>query len=63
MVIARSEAGASMVPVSWTEMQCPQTFVKVSYIPSFKSVFHIISAQYHEKDLGRKKPDLNLIFP
>jgi len=28
VVIARSEAGASMVPVSWTEMQCPQTFVK-----------------------------------
>lgn len=28
VVIARSEAGASMVPVSWTEMQCPDTYVK-----------------------------------
>ena len=23
VVIARSEAGAAMVPVSWSEMQCP----------------------------------------
>ena len=28
VVIAKSEAGASMVPVSWTEMQCPQTYSK-----------------------------------
>jgi len=28
VVIATSEAGASMVPVSWTEMQCPETYVK-----------------------------------
>ena len=28
MVIAKSEAGQSMVPVSWTEMQCPKTYVK-----------------------------------
>lgn len=28
VVIARSEAGAPMVPVSWTEMQCPETYVK-----------------------------------
>jgi len=28
VVIARSEAGSSMVPVSWTEMQCPDTYVK-----------------------------------
>jgi len=28
VVIARSEAGSNMVPVSWTEMQCPDTYVK-----------------------------------
>jgi len=28
VVIARSEAGAAMVPVSWTEMQCPVTCAK-----------------------------------
>jgi len=28
VVIARSEAGAAMVPVSWTEMQCPATYNK-----------------------------------
>jgi len=28
VVIARSEAGAAMVPVSWTEMQCPITCSK-----------------------------------
>ncbi|CAG0879594.1 unnamed protein product [Darwinula stevensoni] len=28
VVIAHSEAGAAMVPVSWTEMQCPKTFMK-----------------------------------
>ena len=28
VVIARSENGASMVPVSWTEMQCPDTYIK-----------------------------------
>ncbi|PSN43592.1 Exosome complex component CSL4 [Blattella germanica] len=28
VVIAHSEAGATMVPVSWTEMQCPKTYVK-----------------------------------
>eukprot|EP00088_Acartia_fossae_P001975 TRINITY_DN10776_c0_g1_i1.p1 TRINITY_DN10776_c0_g1~~TRINITY_DN10776_c0_g1_i1.p1 ORF type:complete len:194 (-),score=13.41 TRINITY_DN10776_c0_g1_i1:134-715(-) len=28
VVIARSESGSSMVPVSWTEMQCPDTYVK-----------------------------------
>lgn len=28
VVIAKSEAGLSMVPVSWTEMQCPKTYVK-----------------------------------
>jgi exosome complex RNA-binding protein Csl4 len=28
VVIAKSEAGQSMVPVSWTEMQCPKTYVK-----------------------------------
>ena len=28
VVIARSEAGAGMVPVSWTEMQCPLTYAK-----------------------------------
>ena len=28
VVIARSEAGVPMVPVSWTEMQCPETYVK-----------------------------------
>ena len=28
VVIARSEIGASMVPVSWTEMQCPDTYIK-----------------------------------
>ena len=28
VVIARSEAGAAMVPVSWSEMQCPVSCVK-----------------------------------
>ncbi|XP_063237940.1 exosome complex component CSL4 [Bacillus rossius redtenbacheri] len=28
VVIAHSEAGVSMVPVSWTEMQCPKTYFK-----------------------------------
>jgi exosome complex component CSL4 len=28
VVIAKSEAGLSMVPVSWTEMQCPKTYIK-----------------------------------
>merc|ERR1719228_937146 len=28
VVIAKSEAGANMVPVSWTEMQCPATYNK-----------------------------------
>ncbi|XP_012255980.2 exosome complex component CSL4 [Athalia rosae] len=28
VVIAHSEEGVSMVPVSWTEMQCPKTFNK-----------------------------------
>ncbi|XP_075210989.1 exosome component 1 Csl4 [Lycorma delicatula] len=28
VVIAHSEAGISMVPVSWTEMQCPKTYHK-----------------------------------
>lgn len=28
VVIARSEVGAAMVPVSWTEMQCPKTYNK-----------------------------------
>jgi exosome complex component CSL4 len=28
VVIARSEAGAGMVPVSWTEIQCPVSFGK-----------------------------------
>lgn len=28
VVIARSESGAAMVPVSWTEMQCPITCAK-----------------------------------
>nr|CAD7424315.1 unnamed protein product [Timema monikensis] len=28
VVIAHSEEGVSMVPISWTEMQCPKTFVK-----------------------------------
>jgi len=28
VVIARSEVGAAMVPVSWTEMQCPRTYNK-----------------------------------
>lgn len=28
VVIAKSEAGSSMIPVSWTEMQCPQTYAK-----------------------------------
>lgn len=27
-VIAKSESGSSMIPVSWTEMQCPQTYTK-----------------------------------
>merc|ERR1712211_185800 len=26
VVIAKSEAGALMVPVSWTEMQCPSSY-------------------------------------
>lgn len=30
VVIASSEAGVPMVPVSWTEMQCPETYVKES---------------------------------
>lgn len=28
VVIAQSEVGVNMVPVSWTEMQCPQTYMK-----------------------------------
>lgn len=28
VVIAHSEHGHSMVPISWTEMQCPKTLVK-----------------------------------
>nr|CAD7453304.1 unnamed protein product [Timema tahoe] len=28
VVIAHSEEGVSMVPISWTEMQCPKTFTK-----------------------------------
>lgn len=28
VVIAYSESGVAMVPVSWTEMQCPKTYVK-----------------------------------
>ncbi|XP_071441483.1 exosome complex component CSL4 [Hetaerina americana] len=28
VVIAHSEAGVAMVPVSWTEMQCPKTYTK-----------------------------------
>lgn len=28
VVIAHSEHGHSMVPVSWTEMQCVKTFIK-----------------------------------
>lgn len=27
MIIATSDAGASMVPISWREMQCPKTKV------------------------------------
>ncbi|XP_022918098.1 exosome complex component CSL4 [Onthophagus taurus] len=30
VVIAHSEAGHSMVPISWTEMQCPKTLIKQS---------------------------------
>lgn len=29
-VIAKSESGSSMIPVSWTEMQCPHTYTKES---------------------------------
>ncbi|XP_035167741.1 exosome complex component CSL4 [Oxyura jamaicensis] len=28
VVVARSEAGVQMVPISWCEMQCPQTHTK-----------------------------------
>lgn len=28
VVIAKSEAGSAMVPVSWTEMQCTTTYAK-----------------------------------
>ena len=28
VVIAKSEVGSVMVPVSWTEMQCPKTYNK-----------------------------------
>lgn len=28
VVIAHSESGAAMIPISWTEMQCPKTYVK-----------------------------------
>ncbi|XP_064603413.1 exosome complex component CSL4-like [Liolophura sinensis] len=28
VVVATSEAGAPMVPISWCEMQCPKTFAK-----------------------------------
>jgi len=29
VVIAKSEAaGEKMVPISWTEMQCPKTYIK-----------------------------------
>uniref|UniRef100_A0A8C5Q2I7 Exosome complex component CSL4 n=1 Tax=Leptobrachium leishanense TaxID=445787 RepID=A0A8C5Q2I7_9ANUR len=28
VVVAHSEAGASMVPISWCEMQCPKTHIK-----------------------------------
>uniref|UniRef100_A0A3P8T064 Exosome component 1 n=1 Tax=Amphiprion percula TaxID=161767 RepID=A0A3P8T064_AMPPE len=28
VVVAHSEAGAQMVPISWCEMQCPRTHVK-----------------------------------
>lgn len=28
VVIAKSESGSSMIPVSWTEMQCPHTYTK-----------------------------------
>lgn len=28
VAIALSQAGVPMVPISWTEMQCPETFIK-----------------------------------
>lgn len=28
VAIALSPAGVPMVPISWTEMQCPETFIK-----------------------------------
>lgn len=28
VVVARSEAGVQMVPISWCEMQCPRTHTK-----------------------------------
>jgi len=28
VVTAHGEAGVSLVPISWTEMQCPVTYVK-----------------------------------
>ncbi|XP_018428298.1 PREDICTED: exosome complex component CSL4 isoform X4 [Nanorana parkeri] len=28
VVVAHSEAGATMVPISWCEMQCPKTHIK-----------------------------------
>merc|ERR1719461_299929 len=40
VVIARSEAGSSMIPVSWTEMQCPVTYVK-----EFRKVAKVVPEQ------------------
>ncbi|GLH12922.1 uncharacterized protein GBIM_17574 [Gryllus bimaculatus] len=37
VAIAHSEAGIPMIPISWTEMQCPKTYVK-----EFRKVAKII---------------------
>ena len=47
VVIAKSEAGASLVPVSWTEMQCP-----VSYGKEERKVAKVIP-----EHLAREKED------
>ncbi|XP_043268141.1 exosome complex component CSL4 [Venturia canescens] len=40
VVVAHSEDGISMVPISWTEMQCPKTLVK-----EFRKVAKVVPEQ------------------
>lgn len=46
VVIARSEAGSAMVPVSWTEMQCPKTYGK-----EFRKVAKVLPENFDAADV------------